>query len=190
MRIKGQTAIEFLTTYSFTLLIIALVLFMLLLYASLPKTTLPLQCTFYGGFNCLDVVYYNTSAGGSQLIVLASDIEPGTVVFPANTNNFVVNMINSNYLGGFCVQNSLVPNSLPNIAMAGQTVYCVANFSSSATMGYIYTATFHISAKYCANAPSSLSSSNCTTYATYAGEARTEGTICTNSITSKAGLNC
>lgn len=158
---KGQTAIEFLSSYSFTFLIIAVVLFLLLLFAALPKATVPTQCTFYSGFNCADIEYYST-ATGSQLVLVASNLEPGTV----NVSNFSATI---NYLqstSGYCT---------PTVSSAGQTVYCYANFTTSATLGNIYTVTFHMAANYCANAPSTNSTCKSSSAYSYAGQARTEG---------------
>jgi hypothetical protein len=185
MRTKGQSAVEFLTTYSFTFLIIALIIFLLFLYSSLPKTVLPEQCSFYGGFNCLDVVYYNLgSAPKSQLVVVASDMEPGTVNSLAF--NAIINYVNSN--SGFCVT-----NSLSTVSVAGNTIYCVANFISPITLGYVYNVRFNITANYCANSPGSLSNHTCIGSSNgnyvYAGQARTQGTGCTNSIISHLGLS-
>jgi hypothetical protein len=164
MQIKGQTAIEFLSTYSFTFLIIAVVLFLLLLFSALPKTTLPTQCTFYSGFSCTDTAYYNLGTG-SQLVVLASNIEPGLV----NVSNFSATIDYAQSTSGYCT---------PSASSAGQSIYCVANFSTPETLGYTYSITFKMSANYCANAPASIDNQTCRSSATYsyAGQARTEGT--------------
>ncbi|MGI0100481.1 MAG: hypothetical protein ACREBH_02050 [Candidatus Micrarchaeaceae archaeon] len=164
MQIKGQSAIEFLTTYSFTFLIIALMLVLLLLYSALPKQTLPLSCTFYSGFNCLDNAYFNLGYG-SQLVIKATNTQPGIV----NISNFTATVDYAKSTSGYCT---------PRISTAGQTVYCVANLSMSPTLGNIYTVTFDASASYCAYSPGSISNFSCVSNSivTYAGEAKISGT--------------
>src|SRR5580692_4946343 len=76
MSMKAQSALEFLTTYSFSFLLIAIVLTILLLFSSLPKEILPTQCTFYSGLNCGDVSYFNISSG-TELVLLVTDTSPG-----------------------------------------------------------------------------------------------------------------
>jgi len=167
MQEKGQSAIEFLTTYSFTLLIIALVLFLLLLYAEFPKAILPTQCTLYGGFSCIDTAYFSTPSG-SEFVIIASDIEPGIV----NISGFTATINRVESSSGSCV---------PQTAVAGQNIYCSANFSTSATIGYSYAVSLAISADYCANPTGSLSNSVCSTsLISYAGDARTAGTAYTS----------
>lgn len=142
MQLKGQSALEFLTAYAFMFLIVAILLVLLLLFALLPKSTLPVSCAFYNQFNCLDSAYYSTSYG-SQLVILASNMEPGIV----NISNFSASLNYAQSTNGICT---------PQATTAGQSVLCVANFSVPATIGSVYIATFFMSANYCANAPSGL----------------------------------
>jgi|GEM_PF-487791 len=163
MQIKGQTAIEFLTTYGFVFLIIALALLVLLLLSSIPKTVLPAECSFYGGFNCEDTVYFN-SGFNSQFVIVATDSQSGIV----NISNFSANIGYLQSYKGSCT---------PKVVTAGQTVYCIANFSSSATLGQLYSVTFHVSANYCSNAPGSLDNATCIASKAYSygGQARVQG---------------
>ncbi len=163
MQTKGQSAIEFLSTYSFTFLIIAIVLFVLLLFASLPKATLPLECVFYSNFNCVDIAYYNL-ASGSQLVVRATDTQPGTV----NISSFNATVDYVQSTSGYCI---------PNLTTAGQTVYCIANFSSSERVGNLYVGNFKIIGEYCAKFPNAAAYLNCSgsPAVTFGGTFQTEG---------------
>ena len=156
MRLGSQSAIEFLTTYGFVFIIIAVVIAVLYLYLSLPKSTLPMQCSFFSGFYCSDVVYtINMSQGhGAQLFVIASDTQPGVV--NVSSFNAVVGYVQSN--GGYCA---------PNIATAGEDIYCVANFNNTPKVGNLYTGSFSIDANYCAAAVSQIGGVSCPATSNY-----------------------
>ena len=160
---KGQTAIEFITTYSFTFLIIAMVLLLLIFYATLPKQSLPVSCTAYGGFNCVDDIYFNL-VSGSQFVAKLTNSQPGII----NVSSFNVVINSAQSTNGFCV---------PSGTTQGQTVYCVANFIIPETLGNIYTGTFDIAANYCAKAPGNLHNLSCppSNSYTFGGSFRTEG---------------
>ncbi|EQD37031.1 hypothetical protein B2A_11905, partial [mine drainage metagenome] len=70
-RIRSQSALEFLSTYAFVFLILAVVISLLFIFASLPRSLLPSQCTFYSGFTCVQAIYtINTTAGkGADLFI-------------------------------------------------------------------------------------------------------------------------
>ncbi|MGC8652103.1 MAG: hypothetical protein ACP5UH_02535 [Candidatus Micrarchaeia archaeon] len=144
---RGQSAIEFLSTYAFMLLIIAVALLLLFMYFSLPKTILPSACNFYSGFNCADAVYANTSTG-SELLIVATDMMPGIV----NTSAFSAYLGYVNSTSGYCA---------PSFAIAGQEMYCVAYFNSKAVLGRSYAGTFRMKANYCAAGASSIYNASC-----------------------------
>jgi hypothetical protein len=136
---KGQSAIEFITTYGIALLIIAIAVGLLYSVSSFGTTILPTQCSSYGGFSCVDGAYYNYSTG-SQFNVILTNTEPGLV----NVSTFNAVMDNVQSTNGFC---------LPQISTSGNTVNCVANFSIATVPNRIYSGTFTIGANYCDNAP-------------------------------------
>ncbi len=145
----GQSAIDFLTTYGFVFLIIAIAISVLYIYVTFPKTIVPAQCTFYGGFTCIDSLYSSLPGGKAQLIVYATDTQPGII----NTTSFNAIVGTATSSEGYC---------LPRYASNGQTMLCVANFTSAAvSMASLYTGTFNISANYCASAVSNLTSTAC-----------------------------
>ncbi|MEM0149880.1 MAG: hypothetical protein QXW10_03230, partial [Candidatus Micrarchaeaceae archaeon] len=154
---KAQSAIEFLSTYGFAILVIAIALMLLFMFFSLPKNILPSTCNFYSGFNCADAVYANTSTG-SELIIAATDMMPGVV----NTSSFSVYLSYVNSTSGYCA---------PTFAIAGQQIYCVAFFSSKASLGKSYGGIFKVKANYCAAGPSTINNVSCASSSnyTYAG---------------------
>lgn len=138
---KAQSAIEFLTTYAFVFLIITVVLVLLIMFSSIPKSTLPFTCAFYSGFQCLDTELAVNSSGAPTLLIMASDSEPGTV----NISSFSAYLNFHNSKSGYCT---------PVVAQAGEEIYCIANFTGSVTLGSVYSGTFKIFANYCAPPPS------------------------------------
>ncbi|MCL4374116.1 MAG: hypothetical protein M1360_03985 [Candidatus Marsarchaeota archaeon] len=155
--LKGQSAIEFLSTYAFMFLIIAVAVLLLFMYFSLPKNILPSACNFYSGFNCADAVYANTSTG-SELLIVATDMMPGIV----NTSSFGAYLGYINSTSGYCA---------PSFAIAGQEMYCIAYFNSKAVLGRSYGGTFHIKANYCAAGAASIYNASCSASSnfTYSG---------------------
>jgi hypothetical protein len=164
---KGQNAIEFLVTYSFVFLIIALVILMLLLFSSIPKSVLPLNCSFYSGLNCVDALYYNTAINsGSRFVMIATDTQPGII----NITNFVVSLDYQQSVSGYCT---------PSVVSDGQELYCSANITTAGVIGNLYTGTFQITGKYCSNGPGSIFSSNCTNggQVTFGGAVQTQSSL-------------
>ncbi|MGC8647941.1 MAG: hypothetical protein ACP5SJ_00380, partial [Candidatus Micrarchaeia archaeon] len=142
---KGQSALEFLSTYAFAFLTISIVLLLLIMFSSIPKSSLPEQCSFYSGFQCLDSALVVNASGAPELLVIASDSEPGVV----NISSFSAFLNFHSSKSGYCV---------PSVATAGEKVYCIANFTGSGvTLGSVYTGTFRVSANYCANSPANIS---------------------------------
>ncbi|MGI0134011.1 MAG: hypothetical protein ACREBW_03525, partial [Candidatus Micrarchaeaceae archaeon] len=163
MRLSGQSAIEFLSTYAFAFLVIGVALALLFVFSSIPKSTLPTQCSFYNGFSqSCDAIYYNTS-GGANLTVIATDATPGVI----NVSSFSAYINFGTSTSGSCT---------PTVALAGQAIYCTAQFSQKPQFGSIYTGTFNVKANYCASAPSNISNSTCPSSTTfyYSGAVRAQ----------------
>lgn len=154
MRFNGQSAVEFLTTYSFAFLVIGVALALLYVFSSIPASTLPTQCTFYNGFSSsCDALYYNTSSG-ANLTVIATDAQPGVL----NVSSFSAYINFGVSTSGSCA---------PTVALDGQTIYCTANLAQKPNLGSIYTGTFDVKANYCANSPSNISNATCPSSTTF-----------------------
>ncbi len=150
-QLKSQSAIEFLSTYGFVILIIGIVISLLFAYISLPKSIIPSQCDFYNGFDCLSSGYSvnYSSKIGSVFTLIASDTEPGSVTitnFSAKVGTYT-----SNY--GFCT---------PNVSEGGQKIYCYAYFTNfTPVIGNQYNGLFILKSNYCSAPPQNLSNVNC-----------------------------
>ena len=139
MKIRGQTAIEFLSNYSLVILILTVAIAFVLILANAPAAIFPSQCGAYGGFTCADVVYsFNGPNGGSQLLVEITDTQPGVL----NISSFSAKISHVQNSAGYCT---------PPVAMQGEKVYCTANVPYTPTLGSVYAGSFNISANYCSS---------------------------------------
>lgn len=150
MRVKGQSAMEFIFTYSVSITIIGIAIALVFILLFSARTILPSQCSFNGGFACSSSIFtINSVAGvGSQLFLIATDLQPGVI----NISTFNAFVGNTASTSGFCV---------PNVATAGQSVYCIANLAITPQLGTSYFATFNITGNYCPGKGSQLYNYTC-----------------------------
>ena len=135
---RGQSAVEFLTVYGYVLLILALVISVLIIYISLPKSILPLQCVAYNSFSCVDAVYgIDNLNGASSLLVFTGKMTvPGVV----NITGFSSTMSSNPSIYGYCE---------PSLVTEGENFYCVAGYTFTPKITSNYYATFKIVGNYC-----------------------------------------
>ncbi len=145
---KSQSAIEFLTTYGFIFLIIAITLSLLYLFINFPRTILPFNCTIFSGFNCNDAIYTPNATVGSQLFIIVSDMMPGTL----NITGFNAYMDFANSTSGYCAA---------SIVTEGEKTYCIADISSAPRLGNMYSGTFKIIGNYCAQPLANITTPSC-----------------------------
>ena len=148
---KGQNAIEFLFTYALLVIILTAVIGVVFILFTAANSQIPPTCTFNGGFTCSYAVYtVNATNGGkgSQFLIIATDTQPGII----NVTNVIVAIGNYQSSGGYCV---------PNIATAGQNIYCVASLGYTPTIGSVYVGTFNITANYCPQKAAQLYNYSC-----------------------------
>ena len=147
---RSQSALEFMSTYGFVFLILAIVIAILYFFIGLPKALVPSQCVFFSNFNCVDSEYtINTSTGiGSKLFIVAQDVEPGIV----NVSSFSAFIDGQNSVSGYC---------LPSLVVDGEYTYCTANVSVTPTNGNLYSGTFYMYADYCSPSPNEIGNFYC-----------------------------
>jgi hypothetical protein len=164
MRLRGQNAIEFLTTYGFVLLILTIAISLVFVLASgVGRAISPAQCTIYGGFSCTQVVYTTNTANTaiSQFFLIATDTQPGIV----NVSSFSVSIGTANSVSGLCA---------PSAVTSGQNIYCLANVIMVPNVGTIYSSNFDLYANYCTQNATTANDYICSSNSnfTYAGSAR------------------
>jgi len=144
---RAQSAVEFLTTYSFMFLTLTAVLIIIVFLIAAPSSSIPQQCSAFGGPSCNFVyVYSNKSAYYS--LVTVSITNSGNA--PINITGFSV-ALNGNTYNGFCT---------PYFLQQGQQTTCAANTSF---IGARSTAqgSYSISAQFCNSGISSIASGTC-----------------------------
>ncbi|MEM3460240.1 MAG: hypothetical protein QXO24_03380, partial [Candidatus Micrarchaeaceae archaeon] len=79
--LKGQSAIEYLLTYSWALIIVALIMaiFFFLVYA--PSIVVPSMCSFVSGAYCQDMVFGSNSVSSSVGLFL-TNTQPYPILNP------------------------------------------------------------------------------------------------------------
>ena len=148
MRCKSQSSIEFLSVYGFAFLIIALVIAVVYGISGLPKTIVPSQCSLYGSLTCEDAIYAPTGTSHSTFFAEIYDGQTGTL----NVSTFNATLNSRSSVNGVCV---------PHTVRAGQTMYCIANFSAASVLGLSYVGTMAITGTYCPQSPGSLTNGQC-----------------------------
>ncbi len=145
----SQSAIEFLTTYGFLFLIIAIVFSVLFFLAKAPSSAIQASCTAYAGPVCNIVqLYSNATSGYSVLTIAIANSQP----VPINITGFSVT-IHSGALSGACTPSFLWPGQWATCSAEGSGAYS----STSPTDGF-----YQIPALFCNSGISGVSQSNCT----------------------------
>ncbi|MGC8679924.1 MAG: InlB B-repeat-containing protein [Candidatus Micrarchaeia archaeon] len=135
-KVKSQSAIDFLITYSFALFIITVILSILFVFLNLPKTVFPTECKFYGNFDCIGASLIQQSNGISAVAILATDSMPGVV----NSISFNAIINNHKSISGSCS---------PSYIKDGQYTYCIAYFNTILINKNLYSVFYNVSANYC-----------------------------------------
>ena len=144
---KSQSALEFITTYGFVIIIMIAIIAVLFVFFSLPRNALPNRCNIYGALNCLDIAYSANTQGppGSLLVFAASDAQPGFM----NIQKYTATVDDPSSANGICT---------PSIVSDGENVICVIVFSTHANNNQVYTGNGTVSVIYC---PKAKTASDC-----------------------------
>lgn len=154
---RAQSSIEFLTTYSFLFLILGVVVSVLIFLAMGTTTSVPQQCTSYGGPNCNFVSMY-TSKGGYSLVTLSITNSQSV---PINVTGMTATVKNANYAGS-CTPSFLYP---------GQEATCVSSVNIGYSPGVTVQGFYSLNAMFCNSGVAALQKANCTFDANFPGRA-------------------
>ncbi|MEM3838968.1 MAG: hypothetical protein QXF01_00075 [Candidatus Micrarchaeaceae archaeon] len=153
---KMQSALEFLSTYSYVFIVIGIALVSVLLLENSAQASLVSQCYEFGGFECNYVYYYSNISGYYSV---ASFSLSNSQSVPLNVTNFSV-VIGNTKSSGLCT---------PTFVYPGQTSVCEAVFNIVRSPAAIVQGTYSIGAKYCNGGISAIPQGICTQPTTYAG---------------------
>ncbi len=156
---RGQSAIDYLTTYGWAVLIITLIVSIFYFYISAPTQAVSNTCNFVSGVYCSDIVLgtnLTTHATVLALFLINSQQEP--ISNPMISAQ--VNLLNSQKFG--CA---------PDYVLPGGSILCIANLPINTTTGSLVSGRMYLSGTYCSLSGGSYSSGGCpgATNQTYVG---------------------
>ncbi len=149
-----QSAVEFLTTYSFALIVIAVAIAMVFAITATTRTEIKSQCVSFGSVSCDFVNYYSPKALKYSLLTLSIT---NTQESAMQVNSMSITIGPTSY-NGICS---------PDFMLPGQGATCIANISSSSGPNLARSGFFTINAMFC-NLPLSAGS-DCNEPTTYRG---------------------
>ncbi len=156
---KSQSSVEFLSTYSFVLLIIGLAVALIFFLVSYTGSIVSSQCTSFSELGCNFVGYYPNTSYGYGIISLSI----------ANSQEAPINITSMNFsignesAGGICSPNFLYPS---------QEATCTGDFAINAIQsGSPINGEYYINAGICASQANALNISGCSYLkANYSGD--------------------
>jgi hypothetical protein len=157
---RAQSAIEFVTSYSWLLLIIAIVLILLYMFIGAPSTVVPSACSFENGVYCNDIILAaNTSTHTTKLLLLMTNTQPYPIANPSMYAQ--INGVNTS-----------VASCEPSLANAGSQLFCIVALPLNSSLNAFVTGQVYLNAKYCGLPGSPVSKGSCPVYQeeTYTGE--------------------
>ncbi|MEM0086703.1 MAG: hypothetical protein QXU16_00305, partial [Candidatus Micrarchaeaceae archaeon] len=107
---KGQSTIEYMLTYSWALIIIAIIVSILVLLIYVPSIIAPPVCSFVSGAYCQDMVFGSNSVSSSVALFLTN-----TQSYPVIDPSITINVSSIGQLQGTCK---------PNLVAAGGAIIC------------------------------------------------------------------
>ncbi len=109
---RAQAATEYLATYGWAILIIAVVVVLLYIFVLGPSSSTPTTCTFNSGAYCRDAIFSSNTAGSYVVIIISNGQQ-----YPIANPVFKINVQNSGNITGSCT---------PGFVLASAAVVCNA----------------------------------------------------------------
>ncbi len=160
---KVQSAIEFLSTYGFLFLVLAVVIAALFVLASSASVSVPAQCSGFGGFTCSYSSYYSNITNDYSLATMVLSNSQGV---PLNVSNFSIT-VGSTTINGLCT---------PTFVYPGADSVCMSVFNSITSPGVFVRGSYLVGSKYCGGGVGALPSGNCTVPVIYTGAFQAQAT--------------
>ncbi|MDE1856813.1 MAG: hypothetical protein KGH98_01875 [Candidatus Micrarchaeota archaeon] len=156
---KLQSALEYLVTYGWALVIIAVAAVLLYAYINSPGQVTSSSCNFVQGAYCNDMVL-GTNITTHQTVVAfyLTNIQQ----YPIESPTIYANVNGTNSTGNACK---------PNFVLAGGSIICILNLPVTTTLGALVSGNVYLKAKYCGlvNIPNSAASCAAAPYQTFLG---------------------
>ena len=164
---RSQTALEYLTSYAWAILIIAVVTALFYLYIQTPSA-LPSTCTFINGFYCKDI------------LLQSNTITHNTFLTVALTNAQAYAIGNPKLYVGINATNTTTFSCSPQFVLPGGSIICNANVPINTNLGMLLAGDMYLNATYCGLLGNYIYTSNCvggpkeTYHGTFTGHTETQ----------------
>jgi len=135
---KGQSAIEFLSIYGFSLIIIVVVAAFLYLYLTTAQNAPATQCTFSGYITCRDMVLGSNSIGTRAVFLFVNPQE-----YSIENPSAAINITGVGFFSGGCN---------PNFILPGGAIECVINLNSEMATDQLTSGSAYLNATVCSQA--------------------------------------
>ncbi|MGC9132641.1 MAG: hypothetical protein ACP5HJ_03350, partial [Candidatus Micrarchaeia archaeon] len=147
---KLQSAIEYLMTYGWAILIIAVVLGALYQYVITPSSLAPDFCNFKYGPTCIGVMLFSSNTASNIAIVAINSLP-----FPIKNATLIVQPVG-------ITQGNVSALCSPSFIQPGGTFFCTINISGSkANLNSLYSFPMWIKLYDCGTAPGWFSAKSC-----------------------------
>ncbi|MEM0202168.1 MAG: hypothetical protein QXR73_03240, partial [Candidatus Micrarchaeaceae archaeon] len=157
---ESQSAMEYMITYSWAILIIAVAVALLYLYIVAPRIIVSSQCSFKVGAYCEDMVFgTNTTTHATEM-----------ALFLTNTQTYP--LLNPHLYASINGKNTTAYTCKPYYVLPGGSIICtvpIPNVVSS--LGEFFAGNLYLNATYCGLAPNPFNVTSCATapVQTYSG---------------------
>jgi hypothetical protein len=134
---SGQSAMEYLMTYGWAVLLIAVISSLLYLYITVPHVIVPTTCNFISGAYCNDlVVGSNATTHVSMLAVFLTNTQSYPILNPKLSIN--VNGVNTS-----------AQACKPNYVLPGGAIICQVQLPVQEALGAFVSGKIYLNASYC-----------------------------------------
>ncbi|MCL4372164.1 hypothetical protein M1373_02495 [Candidatus Marsarchaeota archaeon] len=146
----AQSATEYIVTYGWTILIIAIAISFLYLYIAVPHAIVPSSCSFLTGVTCDDMVL------GTNATTHLTSI--GVIM----TNSRPYPILNPTFFASINGRNASAATCRPSFVLPGGSIICVLHLSNvTSSLGQYFSGDLYLNASYCGFAANSSSPSSC-----------------------------
>ncbi|MDE1857407.1 MAG: hypothetical protein KGH98_05025, partial [Candidatus Micrarchaeota archaeon] len=147
--VRLQSALEYLLTYGWAILLVAIVSVLLYAYINSPGQIAPSSCNFVDGAYCNDLVI-GTNVTTHQTVVAfyLTNIQK----YPLESPVIYANLNGTNSTSNACK---------PNFVLAGGSIICILTLPQKTSIGDLVSGNLYLKARYCGLVAIPTSSTSC-----------------------------
>lgn len=144
-RIRGQSAIEYMVTYGWALLIIAIAFAMLLAFVTLPSRATPNECSFTSTVTCVDFILGSSSGRTTTMTINMTNSQQYPLLDPE-----LVVEVNG--------KNSSLTTCTPTYVQPQKEIYCSVTLPINTSQGTLLSGNLYLNITNCALSSNYISS--------------------------------